>query len=509
MTLTRRTALLAAAAAAAAAHPARAAERDTVTIRIARDLRNLDPANRTSFIESNINKACMHRLVRPRRGAFETELDAAVALDKPDARTIRFELKPGLQFSHGHGPVSADDVKFSFERFATSGPGGGPATRSKDWAALEAVEVTGPRTGVIHLRNAAPTVMTDTLPGGSGCIASRRAFETLGPAKMMQTVVGSGPYLLEAWEPNQRVVLRANPDHVGDRPAFARVVLRPIEDAKTAQLALRAGEVDFTALDPGMIAETQAAGLRVVQLDSINYVWIGMNVEAPLLSDIRVRRAIRLAIDTEQVVLAAYNGKAKTIRAVQAPGLLGAWAEAPAYKRDVAAARALLAQAGVKPGQAVRLTLLATPAYQAVALVVRAMLAEAGLELQIDAQPAGTYWSSGQGAAGRGLELSLQRFGGQPDPAFQTQWFVGAQVGAWNWERWTDPEFDRLDAEARATDDVAARARAYVRMQQLMDESAAFVWLTNEVNAYGVAPWLDPAIQPTGDDLQLPMFRPA
>ncbi len=46
-------------------------------------------------------------------------------------------------------------------------------------------------------------------------------------------------------------------------------------------------------------------------------------------------------------------------------------------------------------------------------------------------------------------------------------------------------------------------------MQQLMDDSAAFIWLTNEVNAYGAAAWLDPAIQPTGDDLQYPLFRPA
>jgi peptide/nickel transport system substrate-binding protein len=504
MALTRRAALLAAAATAAA--PARAAERDTVTIRIARDIRNMDPANRTSAIESNINKACMHRLIRSKRNLFETELDGAESLDKPDPRTIRFALRPGLVFSHGHGPVTAEDVKFSFERFPTAGPGGGAATRAKDWAALDGVEVTGPLTGLIHLKNPAPTVLTDTLPGGSGCIASRRAFEALGPAKMAQTVVGSGPYMLETWEPNARVVLRANPDFAGERPRFERFVMLPIEDAKTAQLALRTGEIDFTALEPGMIAETQASGSRVIQLDSINYVWVGMNVEAPLLSDIRVRRAIRMGIDPEQVVLAAYNGKAKVIRAVQAPGLLGAWPDAPVHRRDVPAARALLAEAGVKRGQAVRFTILATPAYQAVALVVRALLAEIGLDVQVDARPAGSYWSSGQGESGRALELSLQRFGGQPDPAFQMQWFVSSQVGAWNWQRWRDPEFDRLDAEARATDDTAVRARDYVRMQQLMDESAAFVWLTNEVNAYGVAPWLDPAIQPTGDDLQFPMF---
>ena len=487
------------------ARPTAAAVRDTVNVRIARDIANLDPANRTSAIESNINKACMSRLIRSRRGSFATELDAATLLEQAGPTALRFELKPGLVFSHGYGPLTSEDVRFSYERYATAGPGGGIATRGKDWAALDRVEVTGPLSGVIHLKAPAPNLLTDVMPGGSGCIVSRRAYEELGP-QMSRRVVGSGPYTFESWEPNSRVVLRANPDYVGDRPAFERIVLRPIEDAKTAQLALRAGEVDFTALDPAAIRETEAAGLKVIQLDSINYVWIGANIQAPLLSDHRVRKAIRLAIDPAAVVAAAYNGRAKTIKSLIAPGQLGAWPEAPSYPRDTVRAKALLAEAGVKPGTPVTLTVLATPTYQAVALVARAMLAEVGLELQVDARPAGTYWSSGKDT---GLELSVQRFGGQPDPAFQTQWFVSSQIGAWNWQRWSNPEFDRLDAAARSTDDTAARARDYVQMQKLMDESAAFIWLTNEVNAYGAAPWLDPAIQPTGDDLQFPMFRAA
>ena len=504
--LTRRHAL--SAAAVLAARPAGAeAAHDTVTARIARDIRNLDPANNTSYLESNIITAGMPRGVMPRRGGGDTAPDAAASISKPTPTTIAFELKPGLQFSGGYGPLTADDVKFSYERFPTAGLGGKPATRAKAWEALEGVEVTGPLSGVLHLRNPAPTVLTESFTSGSGAICSRRAFEALGPVKMAQMVVGSGAYVFDSWEPNTRVVLRANPQYAGPKPAFARIVLRPVEDVKTAQLALRTGEVDFSALEPGAVRDAKAAGLRVVQLDSINYVWIGMNVEAPLLADVRVRRAIRLLIDTEGVVAAAYNGAAHTIRSFQAPGLLGYWKEAPVYGRDVAAARALLAEAGVKAGQQVKLTHLATPTYAAAALVVRAMLADAGLDVQVDARPAGTFWSSGDGDAGRGLELSLQRFGAEPDPAFQTQWFVSEQIGQWNWQRWSNAAFDRLDSEGRSTDDAGRRQDIYVRMQQIMDESAAFVWLTNEVNAYGAAAWLDPAIQPTGDDLQYPLFR--
>ena len=151
------------------------------------------------------------------------------------------------------------------------------------------------------------------------------------------------------------------------------------------------------------------------------------------------------------------------------------------------------------------LTVLATPTYQAVALVVRAMLAEAGLDVQIDARPAGTYWSSGKDT---GLELSVQRFGGQPDPAFQTQWFVSSQIGAWNWQRWSNPDFDRLDTAARSTDDTAARgarlradAETHGRVRGLHLADQRGERLRHRVVA-GTR-----RSSPTGDDLQFPMFR--
>lgn len=494
--------------AAASLRRAAAAPRSSITLRMARDIRNLDPANRVSYPEANLIKACTHRLMAPKRGTFDLEPDAVSHIARPNPQRIDFELKPGLAFNGGYGELTADDVKFSYERFTTAGPGGQPALYVKDWEALDRVEVTGKLTGRIHLKTPAPYVWNHTLGGGSGCIVSRRAYEELGP-KVNQVLIGSGPYMLAEWEPNEHLLLKPNPGWTGPAPGFAQIVLRPITDPKTAQLALRAGEVDFTSIEPGAAKELDAAGARIVTLDSINYVWIGANVEAPLLRDVRVRRAIRLGIDTDQAVLAAYNGAAKPIRAVLASGTLGYWADAPTYQRDVAAARALLSEAGVAPGTKVRLTLLGTPAYQSLALVVRAMLAEIGLDVQIDARPAATYWSSGEGEQGQALELSLQRFGGQPDPSFQTQWFVSGQTGQWNWQRWKNPEFDRLDQEARSTDDDTARARDYVAMQKLMDDSAAFIWLTNEANVFASAKWLDPAILPTGDDLQFPLFRPA
>jgi peptide/nickel transport system substrate-binding protein len=101
------------------------------------------------------------------------------------------------------------------------------------------------------------------------------------------------------------------------------------------------------------------------------------------------------------------------------------------------------------------------------------------------------------------------RFGGKVDPSFNTQWFVPTQVGEWNWQRWKSDEFKtQYDLGATSLDN-AARAAAYVKMQQLMEESNAFIWLTHETRIFAAKTWLNPFLLPNGDDWQYRYFRDA
>ena len=143
-------------------------------------------------------------------------------------------------------------------------------------------------------------------------------------------------------------------------------------------------------------------------------------------------------------------------------------------------------------GLDLKLTLLNQSQYVTTAQVVQANLAEVGINLNLDVLDGGAFWSQGEGEAGENLELSLQQFGGKADPSFQTQWFVSEQVGEWNWQRWKSADFDKLNVEAELTTDEAKRAELYVQMQKLMDESAAYVWLTHEVNIFASKKWLQP-----------------
>lgn len=482
---------------------------DRLVVRYSRDIQNLDPAFRIGAIEGNVMRAVYQRLVSFKAGSLEWAPDAAAEIRQVGDKLIEFTLKPGLTFTGGYGEVTAEDVKFSFERFQTATKDGKKSAYASDWGALQAVEVTGKLSGRIHLKRPAPALWPITLCDGSGSIVSRKAMEALGD-KAATRPVGSGAYAIHEWVPGQQLVLRANPAYVGGRPAFQEIVIKPVAELKTAEIAFRAGELDFTEID---VANTDTFAklpdARIVKMPGFEYIWVGMNVEKPPLDDRRVRRAIRAAVDVDQVVLAAYQGKVARANTMIQPSLLGHWKDAPAHPRDAALAKKLLAEAGHPNGFPIRLIVLNTALYKTMGQVVQANLTEVGIQCELDVRDAGTFWSSGKGDAGKQVELALQRFSAKMDPSFTTQWFVSEQVGVWNWQRWVNPEFDRLHVLADSTNDPAERAKAVIRMQQLMDESAAFVWITHGASIFAARKWLEPAILPNGTDWQYEFFREA
>jgi peptide/nickel transport system substrate-binding protein len=505
-----RRALLAASAVTALSPAVRAQPRGRITVRIDRELAVLDPAYRTSPWEGNVARTVCQRLVRQKPNAVELENDAAAEITRVSPTLVEFRLKPGQMFTDDFGEMTADDVKYSIERIGLAPSAGFRESIAKaDWINLERVEVTGRYTGRIVLSRPRANLFDIALGDVSGCIVSQKAVEARGQAHLVAPV-GSGPYRVTDHERQRGLTLRRNPGYAGGPPpAFEEIAIRTIADPRTTELALRAGEIDFAVLPPNVATPLRGqAGLTVTEHPSIAYLWIGMNVEKGPLADIRVRQAIGMAIDVDQMLVAGFNGRAPRLNTLVPPLILGHWAEAPAPRRNVAAARALLAQAGAT-NLRLKLLVLNQPAFQAMALVAQAHLREVGITLDVDAQDGGTYWSAGQGDRGRELDLFLLRFNGKHDPNFLMQWFTTDQVGRWNWQRWRNAEFDTLFADSASELDPARRLAMVVRAQQLMQDSAAFVWLTNDVNFVVHRPWLRPAAVPGWLDWQYDAFAAA
>lgn len=510
MSLTRRNFLKSSTAlgAVAAAGPRLAwgAESSVLKIRSYSALQIMDPAFALAAPEEWIAGAIWNKLVAFKPGSdWETELDAAESIEQVDETHITFSLRPGITFTNGFGEMTAEDVKFSFERIAD------PANESPykgDWATLDRVDVTDTYSGVIVLKEPFAPLWWSTLPYGSGNILSKKAVESVGGKFEMNVPASSGPYVIKQWLPKQKVVLVRNPQWTGPKPQFDEIVQIPIEDEKTAELAFEAGDLDWTWVSVSSLPryrDDPPPGAKIIESPSLYYVWLGINGEHPQYKDIRVRKAIQRSIDVDAIMQAAYFGVAKPSTGIIAPGLIGHRDKnLTPSKPDYEGARKLLAEAGLAGGFKTTIDVLNKPTYVTAVQIIQANLAEIGVEVQINIHDSGTFWTLGaesEGETWKDIQLLYQRFSMAPDPSWATAWFVCDQVGVWDWERYCNTEFDELHKKGQVETNNKKRHEIYVRMQNLMEESGSYRFITHEATPSIYRDTIIPGLRPDGQPL--------
>ena len=177
------------------------------------------------------------------------------------------------------------------------------------------------------------------------------------------------------------------------------------------------------------------------------------------------------------ILQATTSGYSKQATGIVAPGLPG-YREGAALVRDVAKARALLAEAGAE-GLSVRLDYVNTTERSTAAQIMQANLAEVGITLELNGQDEGTFWNIDEAKAAD-LQLHLKAWTGNPDAFYTLQYFVADQVGVWNWEAFQDPAYESLLEKARGTMDEAARGEIYEQMQAMLEESGTFLYIAQD-----------------------------
>jgi len=481
----------------------------TLILRSYSDLQILDPAHRLSLPEDDIIRSIFAPLVIPQAGdAWDWKAVAVERIEQLDDVTIRFQLKDNIGFTDGYGQMTAEDVKFSIERIAD------PAEESPyagDWSALKEVEVKDKLSGLIHLNNKFVPLWFTTLPTPASCILSKRAMQELGDKITTRPVAQSGQYLLADWQPKQKTVLRRNPDWAHEPGGFDEIHIIPIEDPATAERGFEAGDLDYTwvaAASLPRLKDNPPADSTVLEKPSLAYVWLGMNQDVAPFDNPNIRRAVQHAIDRAAVVDAAYFGAASVGNGIIAPGLPGS-RSGVTYDYDPDKARAMLRREGATDLR-VTLDILNSTERLTAAQVIQANLADVGIDCEIKQNDSGTFWTLGDknGDYWNKLQLHLQRFSMQPDPSWATVWFTPEQVGVWNWERWSNAEYKALHEQGLVESDNAKRDTIYRRMQDLMDESGCYVFLTHEVTGALHRNTIRPGLKPNGESL-FSEFRPA
>ncbi len=265
-----------------------------------------------------------------------------------DRLTLTFDLRTDAVWSDGV-PITAEDVRWTW--MAQIDPDVAWEV-VEDKAAIRDVEVVDEHTVRFHFTHAYANQLVDAV---QGVILPKHAWSELpfdqwhgNPDWFVEHLVVDGPYMLERWDRNERIVLRRNERGFADPlPDIERIVfeITPDEDTRAAQL--RAGSAHAMEAQFGKAVQLRDdAELEVITYDHRQNVFVTWNIARPLFSDARVRRALTLGIDRQAIIDTLCFGFAVP---TASPLLAGAWA----YNRDLEplaydpeAARALLSEAG-------------------------------------------------------------------------------------------------------------------------------------------------------------------
>ena len=310
----------------------------------------LDPAETEALVTPFLVLYAIHdAVVKPMTGAVTGPSLAESWTMSRDGLVYEFVLRKNARFHNGE-PVTADDVKFSFERYH-----GAAAKLLKE--RVKEIQTPDPLRVRIVLKEPWPDFMTfyGTTASGAAWVVPRKYVEKVGEEGFKRAPIGAGPYRLVSFTPGVELVLEAFDGYWRKTPAVKRLVFRSITDETTRAAAVKRGEVDLIYLVSGPVAEDlkRTPGFKVASpLPSLGQFWLDFpeqgNPKSPW-HDQRVRLAASLAVDRKAVSDAEWLGFARPSGNI-VPKALEFALELPPHPYDPAKAKALLAEAGYPNG---------------------------------------------------------------------------------------------------------------------------------------------------------------
>ena len=344
--------LLAAALISGVARPASAAPEGTMTwgVHITLASRWLDPAETEGIITPFMVLYALHDgLVKPMPGGLNTPSLAESWTQSSDGLTYDFVLRKGVKFHNGE-PVTAADVKFSFERYRGSG-----VKLLKE--RVRDVQIVDPGRVRFVLKEPWPDFMTfyGTTATGAGWVVPKAYVEKVGDDGFKKAPIGAGPYKFVSFNPGVELVMEANEHYWRKVPNIKRLVYRSLAEETTRAAALKKGEVDIAYLLTGPVAADiqKTPGFKLVApKESQGTFWLDLPDQWDPKSpwhDRRVRQAASHAIDRNGLNQAETLGFSKPTGSLIPRALeFSKFFEPDAY--DPAKAKKLLAEAGFPQG---------------------------------------------------------------------------------------------------------------------------------------------------------------
>ena len=451
-----------------------------VTIALSGEASTLDPQRATdrltSIITSNIFSSLTFR--DPQLGI---QPGLAKSFKRLDDRTWQFDLREGVKFHNGE-PFDAHAVKFSIERILD------PATKAPHISyvsTIERVEVVSPMTVKVVTKAPDPLLLY-RVAELHGQIVPPKYLQEKGPVEFARAPVGTGPYRVERFVKNDRLVLVANDAYWRGAPKVKRITIRPVKEDATRMAMLLSGEADLVNNVPAVqVARLQSSGRVTVKTVTTPRVFhVVIDTTKPPFTDIRVRQALNYAVDVPTIINKVFMGHGQRIATLVGTKSFGYDPKIQPYPYDPERARKLLAEAGYPNGFAVTFDAFTGSIvdHTIVAEAVAGYLEKVGIKVTMNVTESGVF--EPVRLANKTNPLFIYSFGDiWLDAALPLNYAMQGKLGHY----YQNPPLKAKLDEANRTLDEGKRRAMYAEIQQAFRDEAVKIYLFQYAAIYGTS----------------------
>ena len=395
----------------------------------------------------------------------------------PDNLTYTFKLRTA-HFSDGK-PVTAEDVVFSLNR---------AAGKESRWASfykpIKAVQALDPQTVKLTLKEPFTPIMANLAMWSASIVPE--AIVAKDPKGFANRPVGSGPFMLKEWRKGEKMIMAKNPHYrQAGKPYLDGVEFSVDPEDNTRMLKLRSGELDIAANVPFNMISTleKAKRVNIVVNDVLRSDFILLNTTRKPFDDIRVRQALNLAVNKEQIIKTILFGMGKVAKSTL-PIMRYYNHDIAPYTYDPAKAKELLAQAGYPNGfESTMLVVSGEPTASQAAVVIQDSLKKIGVDIKISMLEGGTHWETTKSG---NYDMAMSYCTSDtldPDQIIGFTMLTPGRADSYH-TRFKNEEINRLFVEGRTTPDGDQREQIYKKLLAMHYHDAPFIFLYHIPSVY-------------------------
>ncbi|WP_432357152.1 glutathione ABC transporter substrate-binding protein [Sporosarcina sp. UB5] len=463
-----------------------------LVLAILSDASSLDPAG-SNDVPSSVVQANIYETLVKRDDDNSIVAGLAEEWKAVDDTTYEFKLRKGVKFHDGE-PFTADVVKMNLDRIRDAEVA---SPRYFLFEMISDVIVVDEHTVQIKTEYPFAPLLAHLSHNGGGMVSPKSIeadYAAMKSGKDAGSVIGTNPvgtgyFKFDKWEPGAEIKLVKNEDYWGDKAHVDSVTFKVIPESPVRNADLEAGYVHIAdPIQPNEVAGINAGDFaRVNQKASSSLAYLGFNSEKEPFNDPKVRRAVSMLVNKDDISEGVYDGFGIPAKGPLAPGIFGYNEDAKPIEYNVEEAKKLLKEAGYENGFKSSIWTNDNPQRQQIAVLMQEELKKVNIEVEIEVMEFGAYLEKTANGEHDMFILGWSNPTGDADYGMYALFHSSQHGSPGNRSFYTNPEVDKLLEEGRRESDPDERIKIYNKVQEHLIEDAPMAYLIHTEYLTGVS----------------------